>query len=74
MTTNLAPLSGNLPVNPSGFGGGAASMAGATAYMVTGMIHNWPLAAPELFNRTLRAWLTDGYEPLPAELVPVPRR
>ena len=52
----------------------AASMAGATAYMVRGMIHNWPLAAPELFNRTLRAWLTDGHEPLPAELVPVPRR
>ena len=52
----------------------AGSMAGATAYMVTGMIHNWPLAAPELFNRTLRAWLTDGYEPLPAERVPVPRR
>ena len=50
----------------------AASMTGATAYMVQGMIHNWPLAAPELFNRTLRAWLTD--QPLPAELVPVPRR
>lgn len=30
MTTNLAPLSGNLPVNPSGFGGGAAPMAGAS--------------------------------------------
>jgi len=50
----------------------AASMAGASAYMVTGMIHNWPLAAPALFNRTLRAWLTD--QPLRAELVPVPRR
>jgi pimeloyl-ACP methyl ester carboxylesterase len=50
----------------------AASMAGATAYMVTGMIHNWPMAAAELFNRTLRAWLTET--PLPAELVPVPRR
>ncbi len=50
----------------------AASMAGATAYMVQGMIHNWPLAAPVLFNRTLRAWLTE--QPLPAELVPVPRR
>jgi len=50
----------------------AASMPGATAYMVRGVIHNWPLAAPDLFNRTLRAWLTD--QPLPAELVPVPRR
>jgi pimeloyl-ACP methyl ester carboxylesterase len=49
----------------------AASMIGATAYMVRGAIHNWPLAAPELFNRTLRAWLAD--QPLPAELVPVPR-
>jgi pimeloyl-ACP methyl ester carboxylesterase len=50
----------------------AASMAGATAYMVRGMIHNWPLAAPALFNRTLRAWLTG--QPLPPELVLVPRR
>jgi pimeloyl-ACP methyl ester carboxylesterase len=50
----------------------AASMTGATAYMVKGMIHNWPLAAPALFNQTLRAWLTDA--PLPPELVPVPRR
>jgi pimeloyl-ACP methyl ester carboxylesterase len=50
----------------------AASMTGATAYMVQGMIHNWPLASPDLFNRTLRAWLTE--QPLPAELVPVPRR
>lgn len=49
----------------------AASMAGGTAYMVQGMIHNWPLAAPTLFNRTVRAWLAD--QPLPAELVPVPR-
>jgi len=50
----------------------AASMAGASACMVQGMIHNWPLASPDLFNRTLRAWLTE--QPLPAELVPVPRR
>jgi pimeloyl-ACP methyl ester carboxylesterase len=50
----------------------AASMAGASAYMARGMIHNWPLAAPELFNRVLRAWLTD--QPLPPELVPVPRK
>jgi pimeloyl-ACP methyl ester carboxylesterase len=50
----------------------SAAMIGGTAYMVPGMIHNWPLAAPELFNRTVRAWLRD--QPLPAELVPVPRR
>jgi pimeloyl-ACP methyl ester carboxylesterase len=50
----------------------SASMAGGTAYMVRGMIHNWPLAAPELFNRTVRAWLRG--QPLPAELVPIPRR
>ena len=50
----------------------AASMLGGTAYMVKGMLHNWPLAAPALFNRTLRAWLTD--QPLPLELVPVPRK
>jgi pimeloyl-ACP methyl ester carboxylesterase len=50
----------------------AGSMTGATAYMVRGMIHNWPLAAPELFNRTLRAWLSEAV--LPAELVPVPRK
>ena len=50
----------------------AASMTGGSAYMVSGMIHNWPLAAPALFNRTLRAWLEDT--PLPPDLVPVPRR
>ena len=50
----------------------ASSMPGASAYMVRGMIHNWPLAAPALFNRTLRAWLSD--QRLPDELVPVPRR
>jgi pimeloyl-ACP methyl ester carboxylesterase len=50
----------------------AASMAGASAYLVRGMIHNWPLASPELFNRTLQSWLSE--QPLPAELVPVPRR
>jgi pimeloyl-ACP methyl ester carboxylesterase len=31
--------------------------------------HNWNLAAPELFNQTVRAWLTDS--PLPAFLQPV---
>jgi pimeloyl-ACP methyl ester carboxylesterase len=50
----------------------AASMAGGSAYLVRGMIHNWPLAAPELFNRTLRAWLEDTA--LPPELGQIPRR
>jgi pimeloyl-ACP methyl ester carboxylesterase len=50
----------------------AASMTGASAYLVRGMIHNWPLAAPDLFNRTVRAWLED--QPLPRELGPVPRQ
>jgi pimeloyl-ACP methyl ester carboxylesterase len=50
----------------------SASMAGGTAYMVRGAIHNWPLATPDRFNKVLRAWLTD--QPLPADLVPVPRK
>ncbi|MEP7357215.1 MAG: alpha/beta hydrolase [Anaerolineales bacterium] len=50
----------------------AASMAGASAYLVRGMIHNWPLAAPALFNQTVHAWLED--QPLPPELGPVPRQ
>jgi pimeloyl-ACP methyl ester carboxylesterase len=49
----------------------AASMAGGRACLVSGMAHNWPMAAPELFNRTVRAWLEDG--PLPEEMGPVPR-
>jgi pimeloyl-ACP methyl ester carboxylesterase len=49
----------------------AASMAGGSAYLVRGMAHNWPLSAPDLFNRTVRAWLED--KPLPPELGPVPR-
>jgi pimeloyl-ACP methyl ester carboxylesterase len=32
--------------------------------------HNWNLTAPELFTRTVRAWLTD--QPLPAELRALP--
>jgi pimeloyl-ACP methyl ester carboxylesterase len=31
--------------------------------------HNWSIAAPELFTRTVRAWLCD--QPLPEELRPV---
>jgi pimeloyl-ACP methyl ester carboxylesterase len=50
----------------------AASMLGGQSLMVAGQGHNWPLAAPALFERTLRAWLKG--EPLPGELAPVPRR
>ena len=49
----------------------AASMAGGSANLVRGMTHNWPMAAPELFNQTVRAWLEA--QPLPPELGPVPR-
>jgi hypothetical protein len=49
----------------------SGSMLGGTALMVRGAIHNWPMAQPALFTRVLRAWLAD--QPLPAELVPVPR-
>jgi pimeloyl-ACP methyl ester carboxylesterase len=31
--------------------------------------HNWPMTAPELFARTVRAWVED--QPLPAELKPM---
>jgi pimeloyl-ACP methyl ester carboxylesterase len=32
--------------------------------------HNWSITAPELFTRTLRAWIED--KPLPQELKPIP--
>ncbi len=50
----------------------SAAMLGGQAWQVRGQGQYWPLQAPELFNRTLRAWLTD--QPLPAELEPVPRK
>jgi pimeloyl-ACP methyl ester carboxylesterase len=50
----------------------SGAMLGATSLMVQGHGHNWPLTAPDLFNQTLRAFLTDS--PLPPALVPVPRR
>ncbi len=34
--------------------------------------HNWSMTAPELFNQTVRAWITDS--PLPAFLQPVAQR
>jgi pimeloyl-ACP methyl ester carboxylesterase len=50
----------------------SGAMLGGQACQVRGQGHNWPLQAPDLFNRTLRAWLTD--QPLPAELEPVPSK
>jgi pimeloyl-ACP methyl ester carboxylesterase len=39
----------------------------AQAVMVPGVGHVWNLEAPDLFNETVRAWITD--QPLPQELV-----
>ncbi len=50
----------------------SGSMLGGTALMVSGAVHNWPLAQPDLFVSIVRAWLTDS--PLPAGLQGVPRR
>jgi pimeloyl-ACP methyl ester carboxylesterase len=47
----------------------AAVIPGAKAYVVKGAGHNWPLAQPDLYTRTLRAWLAGA--PLPAELMPL---
>ena len=41
---------------------------GARGVMVPGVGHAWNLEAPDLFTRTIRAWITDA--PLPQELVP----
>jgi pimeloyl-ACP methyl ester carboxylesterase len=40
---------------------------GARGVMVPGVGHAWNLEAPDLFTRTVRAWITDT--PLPQELV-----
>jgi pimeloyl-ACP methyl ester carboxylesterase len=42
----------------------------ATGRVVPKMNHNWPLAAPQLFADTLRAWIDS--KPLPAALVAFP--
>jgi pimeloyl-ACP methyl ester carboxylesterase len=53
-----------------------AALPRATARLVSlgqksslGQEHNWSMNAPELFTRTVRAWVTD--QPLPAELLPL---
>ena len=42
---------------------------GVRGVMVPGVGHAWNLEAPDLFTRTVRAWITDA--PLPQELVPL---
>jgi pimeloyl-ACP methyl ester carboxylesterase len=44
---------------------------GASAFLVGGVGHAWSLQAPELFNATVRAWLTGAQ--LPAALAPLDR-
>jgi pimeloyl-ACP methyl ester carboxylesterase len=53
-----------------------AALPHATGRLVTlgsksslGQEHNWSMTAPELFARTVRAWVTD--QPLPVELLPL---
>jgi len=36
---------------------------------VKGVGHNWPISQPDLYTRTLRAWLSGA--PLPVELKPL---
>ncbi len=43
------------------------AIEGAKGVMVPGVGHAWNLEAPDLFTRTVRAWVTDA--PLPQELV-----
>lgn len=44
-------------------------MPKAKAYLAPNVGHAWNIQNPELFNRTLRAWMTD--QPLPPELLPL---
>lgn len=46
----------------------AASMPNGLDRVATGMRHDWPLHSPDLFSRTVDAWLCR--RPLPAEVVP----
>jgi pimeloyl-ACP methyl ester carboxylesterase len=47
----------------------AAAIPSAKAYTVTAAPHNWPIAQPDLYVRTLRAWIAGA--PLPKELRPL---
>jgi pimeloyl-ACP methyl ester carboxylesterase len=44
----------------------AAVISNAKAYSVAGVGHNWPISQPDLYTRTLRAWIAGA--PLPPEL------
>jgi pimeloyl-ACP methyl ester carboxylesterase len=47
----------------------ATAIPSARAYVVAAAQHNWPLAQPDLYVHTLRAWIAGA--PLPAELKPL---
>ncbi len=47
----------------------ATKFPAAKAYTVTGAGHNWPISQPDLYVRTLRAWIAGA--PLPPELKPL---
>ena len=46
----------------------AQSMPNGVDRVATGMNHDWPLRNPDLFCRTVTAWLRQ--DPLPPEIVP----
>jgi pimeloyl-ACP methyl ester carboxylesterase len=48
-----------------------AAMPSAQGYVVSGAIHNWSLQLPDLFTRTVRAWIAN--QDLPAQLTPLTR-
>lgn len=45
------------------------AIPGAKACVASKVGHNWSLQAPDLFTRTVRAWITD--QSLPSELLPL---
>jgi pimeloyl-ACP methyl ester carboxylesterase len=47
----------------------AAAIPAAKAYTVSGVGHNWSVSQPDLYVRTLRAWIAGA--PLPPELKPL---
>ena len=47
----------------------ATALPTAKAYVVEQAGHNWPIAQPDLYTRTLRAWIAGA--PLPPELKPL---
>jgi pimeloyl-ACP methyl ester carboxylesterase len=47
----------------------AAAIPGAKARVVAAARHNWPISQPDLYARTLRAWIAGA--PLPTEVRPL---